>query len=207
MKKLIFATTVACMLLLSFCKNKSSNSTNTTTTTGSEIKKDAETVRSNTPTFISAQEYNDYIIERQKAVYDYIFKMSDAAKTDAAAADKIIDKAVPDIDKMMNEIKAMPPFKDDIRFRDAALTLFEFYKITFDTSYREIIGINKKGEKKSRADVARLQKISNDVTVIERALDVAMKTAQSAFAVANGNMLQENTELQEKVDNMNKKDN
>ncbi|MES2772828.1 MAG: hypothetical protein V4722_01500 [Bacteroidota bacterium] len=208
MKKLFFAAISVCLLLFSSCKNKGSETTSTSTSsTTTEVKNDGDQKTSDAPAFETATAYNDYIINRQRTIYDYIFKMSDATNSDMDSREKIIDEALPVIDKILGEVKAMPPFKGDVSFRDAAIELFGFYKTTFDKSYRAIIEINKKGAKKTKADQAMLQKISNEITQTEAGLDVAMKSAQKAFGSANGMMVQENTELQEKVDNMNKKDN
>ncbi len=130
--------------------------------------------------------------------------MTDVAATDPAAAEKVIDEAIPLIEKIIGEIKDMPPYKSDVSFRDAAVPLFEFYKATFDGAYREIITINKKGDKKTKADVAKQQALSDELSKEEAVLDVAMKSAQTAFAIANNMQVKEDTELQQKVDELKK---
>ncbi len=202
MKKVFFSSAIMlCMVVLFSCKNNSSTPSAT-----SDGKKETKEEVSDKPSFPTAIDYNDYIINRQKDIYNYIFKMSDVAATDPEAAEKVIDEAIPVIEKVIGEIKAMPPYKSDVSFRDAAVPLFEFYKTTFDDTYRQIIAINKKGNKKTKADIAKQQTLSNTLSQKEATLDNSMKSAQNTFAVSNNMRVQENTELQEKVDNLNKKE-
>jgi len=201
MKKTLFALMAVCVISIAGCKN---NDSKTTSTSATKVSKQVELTSYNAPVFETAVAYNDYIINRQKEVYGFIFKMSDASNTSPAAAEKVIDEALPAIDKILGEIKDMPPFKGDVAFRDAAVVLFSFYKTTFDKSYRAIMEINKKGAKKTAADIARMTQISNDITNNEAQLDITMKTNQKNFGVANGMMIQENTELQEKVNELGK---
>jgi hypothetical protein len=200
MKKVFFSSAIMlCMVVLFSCKNNSSTPSATP-----DGKKETKEEASDKPSFPTAIDYNDYIINRQKDIYNYIFKMSDVAAKDPEAAEKVIDEAIPVIEKIIGEIKDMPPYKSDVSFRDAAVPLFEFYKATFDGAYREIIAINKKGDKKTKADAAKQQMLSDKLSKEEASLDIAMKSAQNAFAVSNNMRVQENTELQQKVDNLNK---
>lgn len=190
------------MLVFFACKNNSSSNPTTP-----DSKKETTTEVSYKQYFSTAVGYNDYIVKRQKDIYNFIFKMTDAAAKDPEAAEKVIDEAIPVIDKIIGEIKFLPSFNGDSSFRDAAVPLFEFYKATFDGAYREIIAINKKGDKKTKADIAKQQALSDKLSSEEASLDIAMKSAQSAFAVSNNMQVQENTELQEKVNNLDKKEN
>lgn len=195
-----------CMLIIGACKNNgdtTSTDKKTDSSSTTAASKDTPPTTSG-PSFETAQSYNDYIIGKQRVVYDYIFKMSDAAKISPDAADKVIDEAIPAIGKTVADIKAMPSFKGDVAFRDAAVSLFEFYKTTFETSYKQIIAFNKKGDKLTKDDATKMQQISAEVSQKEAGLDMAMKTAQQAFATANNMQIQANTELQQKVDNMGK---
>ena len=200
MKKVIFSSAVLLgMAVFCACKNNSSG-----TPTTSDTKKEATAEVSDKPSFSTAIDYNDYIINRQKDIYNFIFKMTDVAATEPAAAEKVINEAIPAIDKIIAEIKDMPPYKSDVSFRDAAVPLFEFYKATFDGAYREIIAINKKGDKKTKADVDKQQTLSDNLSKEEAVLDVAMKSAQTAFAVSNNMRVQANTDMQQKVDELKK---
>lgn len=199
MKKIFFATTLMSMVILFSCKNNTADSTRNNS---SDLKKETTSTVSAKLSFSSASEYNDYIVNRQKSIYDYIFRISTAAKTGPEEAEKIINEAVPAIEKIISEIKALPPYNGDENFRNTAISLYEFYLTSFDKSYREIIAINKLGNKKTKADKARQLQLSNDLTAAERGLDIAMKSAQRTFATANNMLVEDNKELQEKVDNL-----
>ena len=204
MKKIRSVAWSLSILLLASCKSNNSGSTNTTATNSpaTASKQSIETPVTKGPQFETAQAYNDYIINRQKEIYTYIFKMSDGLKVDVATAEKVIDEALPVIDKVIEDVNAMPAFNGDTSFRNAAIKLFEFYRTTFNTSYRQVMAINKKGSKMTLADQTKLQKISSDVSITENGLDMIMKSAQSNFATSNNSSVVENTELQKKVDNL-----
>ncbi|MEO7312188.1 MAG: hypothetical protein ABIX01_17425 [Chitinophagaceae bacterium] len=207
MKKLRYTSLSICMLVFASCKNSGTAADSnrrclTSTTATTEKAAYEKPTIANAPLLETAAEYNNYIIQRQRKIYNYIFELNDMIKSDPAAAQKLIDTDLPEIVRIGEEVKVIPPFRGDFDFRDAAIRLFDFYKTTFEVSYRELMEIKVKGDKKTKEDLAEMQEIMSAVSCTEKGLDLAMMNAQSFFATANNMAVQDEPEMQAKVENM-----
>src|SRR5688572_13145132 len=96
-------------------------------------------------TYKSASHYNDFIVSRQTAVMKKVMDFVQVSDTSLDSAERILDEYVVDIDRIIDEIKGMPPYKGDSLLRDAAAATFVFYKRIFSNEYKELIDIRKKG--------------------------------------------------------------
>lgn len=184
--KRILVSLVSLLLLMASCKQKNY-------------------VGSNGVEFTSAIEYNDYIITRQKTVVSEISRYGNAAQVNADSAEIILDKTVEHIGNMLVEIKGMPAFNGDSSFRDAAIELFNFYKKSFSTDFKEMLNINRKVELDTfdESDIARFKQIEEDISKKENPLDAKLKEMQMQFAKKNNLKLTDNS-VQKEIDKMGK---
>lgn len=143
-------------------------------------------------TYKNAVQYNDYIVSRQATLMKKVLEFGRVAQLDLDSAEQMLDEFTDDTDKMIVEIKGMPPFKKDSALRDAAIRTFTFYKKVFSNDYKEMLQVrNKPGidvataEQEVNAIVERLSKE-------EEGYDRSFHKAQQAFADKNNMKLTEN---------------
>lgn len=179
MKKTIFLWAFSALLLLS-CKN--------------EKPKGA-----NGMTYASAVEYNDYIVGRQSTLMKNIMNFVQVAQTDLDSAELLLDKYVKETGNMVKDIKGMPPYNGDSTLRDAAVSIFGFYKKIFDKDYREIIHLRKEQDGTSQDIEDRINQIVKNVETEEIGFDDRFQSAQKDFAKKNKMKLVDN-EMQKEFD-------
>lgn len=144
-------------------------------------------------TYKSAVEYNDYIVNKQKALQKNTASIGEAADKNLDSADVILDNSVALIENMIADIEGMPPYKGDSSMRDAAIRSFKFYKKIFSQQYREIIEIRKQGGNQTEEGTAKMTAIVDDITKQEEGFDKAFHNAQKDFATLNHMKLEEGT--------------
>lgn len=151
----------------------------------------------------SASHYNDYIVSRQTAVMKNVMDFVRVSETNLDSAERILDEYVLDLDRIIEEINGMPPYKGDSLLRDAAAATFIFYKRIFSNEYKELIDIRKKGGAFTEEGVTAMNEIVDQITKEEDRYDKAFQNAQRDFAVKNNMKLTDN-EMQKQMDKLNK---
>jgi len=150
----------------------------------------------------SASQYNDYIVSRQTTIMKKVVDFVQVSQTDLDSAEKMLDKYITDIDRIISDIQAMPPYKGDSTLRDAAVGSFSFYKKIFGNEYKQLINIRRSGEAETEEGAAEMEKIVEFITKEEEKYDKAFHNAQKDFADKNNMRLTEN-EMQKKIDKLN----
>jgi hypothetical protein len=146
-------------------------------------------------------QYNDYIIGRQTILLKNIMDFAKVAQTDLDSADLMLNDYVRQTNKMIEELRGMPPFRGDSALRDAAISSFSFYRKTFDEYYRDIIKLRKE---ESEDNETAINDIIEKLTVDEEKYDKVFHNAQRDFAKKNKMKLMDN-EMQKEIDQMNDK--
>ena len=150
-------------------------------------------------TYKSASQYNDYIVNRQSTLMQYVLDFSKAAEIDLDSAQKMLEKYTMEAALMIGEIKGMPVYKGDSSLRDAAVRSFNFYKNVFQNDYSRIIYFRKKGAAMTDAEKSEMNTIDGRITKDEEGLQKSLHKAQRNFAGKNNMKLIEN-EMQKKID-------
>jgi hypothetical protein len=150
----------------------------------------------------SATDYNDFIVNRQTTIMKNVVEFVDASKTDLDSASALLDVYVADIDKMISEIREMPPYKGDSTLRDAAVNSFAFYKQIFSNEYKDLLRLRKSGEAETQEGVDEMNRIVDKITRDEEKYDKAFHNAQRDFAKKNNMRLKDN-EMQKEIDKLN----
>ena len=106
-------------------------------------------------------------------------------------------------DKMIEEIKGMPPYKGDSALRDAAVSSFSFYKRVFGKDYMDILEIKKKGpENITEEDMQQANAIVEKISKEEEGYDKRFHEAQQRYADKNNMKLADN-KMQKEIDKIN----
>jgi hypothetical protein len=152
----------------------------------------------------SAAQYNDYIVSRQSKVMKNVMDFVSVSETSLDSAEKLLDKYILQMDKIIEEISGMPAYKGDSALRDAAKATFVFYRKIFGKEYKEIIEIRREGGAFTEQGVAEMNGIVDRISREEEQYDKAFHNAQRDFAAKNNMKLTEN-ELQKQIDKLNEK--
>jgi hypothetical protein len=137
--------------------------------------------------FTSPQQYNDYIITKQKEIVKDMQDYGNASQVNADSAENILNNTISKLTKIIDDLKGMPAYNGDSSFRDAAVELFTFYKKSFGTDFKEMLDINRKVENDTydESDIARFKQIEENISKKESPLDAKLKDVQGKFAKAN----------------------
>ena len=146
----------------------------------------------------NAVEYNDYIVSRQTIIMKNVMDFVKVSGTDLDLAAKMLDRYIPEMDSIIADVKAMPPYKGDSILRDAAIGSFGFYKKVFGNEYKQLVNIRRSGGTGTEEGVAEMNKIVEQITLQEEQYDKIFHNAQEDFAKKNNMKLEEN-DLQKKV--------
>jgi hypothetical protein len=149
--------------------------------------------------FATAQEYNNYIIERQSGVIYHIIDLTKMVDVDLETTEMLVDRGVSLADSVLADVKSLSDFKGDSALRNSAIDMFAFYRKVFDNNYREIVAIRKKGDAITEDDYLRLQELQHELEVEETKRDKVFHNAQQDFAERNNLRLGENA-LQKQID-------
>jgi hypothetical protein len=142
--------------------------------------------------------YNDYIVGRQNILIKNVLKFAEAAQVNLDSAQALLDKYIPETERMITELKGMPAWKGDTSLRNAAVKSFTFYKRVFDEDYRRILEI-RRNENASEEDIIEMNDIVDKISKEEEKFDKDFHNAQKDFAQKNKMKLIEN-DLQKKID-------
>lgn len=149
-------------------------------------------------TYKSAVAYNDYIVGRQSTLIKNVLKFGEAAKVNLDSAEALLDKFIPETEKVITELRGMPLWKGDSSLRNAAVQSFTFYKRVFEEDYRRILAI-RKDENAGEDEIIELNAIIEKISKEEEKFDKTFRNAQKDFAQKNKMKLIEN-DLQKKID-------
>jgi hypothetical protein len=153
----------------------------------------------------NAVQYNDYIVGRQTKLMKNVLAFGKVADYNLDSAEVMLTDFVDETDKMITDIKGMPPYKGDSTLRDAAINSFTFYKRVFGKDYVDLLHIRKRGEL-GESDVTEMQGIVDKISKEEEGYDDAFHRAQRDFAKKHNMKLREN-EMQQEFDKIDGKDN
>ena len=154
-------------------------------------------------TYKSAVQYNDYIVTRQTALIKNVLEFSKVAQTDLDSAESKLRGYAREADKMIEEIKGMPPYKGDTALRNAAVNSFSFYKRVFEKDYMDILRIKKKGaENITPEDMEEANAIVEKISKEEEGFDKRFHEAQKNYADKNNMKLSDN-KMQKEIDKIN----
>jgi len=155
-------------------------------------------------TYKSAVSYNDYIINRQTKLMKNVVEFGKMIDTYPDSAQVIIEKSAIEVEKIIDEVKGMPPYKGDSALRDVAVQSFIFYKKLFEKDYPAVLAIRKKGQENITSDEAiEYNRILENISKEEEVLEKAFHNAQQEYAEKNNMKLIDNKE-QKDQDKMNK---
>lgn len=143
-------------------------------------------------TYKNAVEYNDYIVSRQSRLMKNIMSFVQVAQSDLDSAERMLDLYVRETGSMVTELKGMPAFKGDSTLRDAAVSIFGFYRKIFDKDYRDILHLRKEQDGTNPDIEEQIQRIVKNVEQEEKGFDERFQGAQKAFARKNKMKLIEN---------------
>ncbi|PKP20541.1 MAG: hypothetical protein CVU05_08825 [Bacteroidetes bacterium HGW-Bacteroidetes-21] len=200
MKNFLFVLLIA---LSSFSCNQITEPENTETSMNDVIN-DALTEMENdtsVKSFSSPIRYNDYIINLQTRVYEKIITLVKCFDT---CDDKELRASYADFGEeaiaTLKEIKRLGDYSGNTDFRDKATDLFAFYVEVYEGAYKELIDIVISGKMDEKTE-KKMNKIVEEVSEKETALDNAFQIAQQKFADENGMQIIEN-DLQKEIDNL-----
>lgn len=149
--------------------------------------------------FATALEYNNYIIERQSGVIYHIMDVTKMADKDLHTTEMLLNRGVALADSVLADVKGLSDFKGDSALRNSAISMFSFYRKVFDSDYREMIAIRRKGDGITGEDYQRLQLIQLALEREESEKDKQFHNAQQDFATRNNLRLGHNA-LQQQID-------
>lgn len=152
----------------------------------------------------NAIEFNDALIEEQYTVVESFLDFSNTFATlDEADVQTEFDKTKDVAQQGLDNVKEVETIDGGEEFKDAMIELLEFYVRILDEDYQEIIDIYlKPASEYTDADLERLDEILIEVGAEETELDNKVQAAQEAFAEEFNIEIQENTELQNQIDNL-----
>ena len=136
-------------------------------------------------TFATPSAYNNYIIERQKWVANYITSFYGVLNDDADSASVMLKKGLTRIDELLGEIKELPPYKGDTVFRQAAINSFGFYRRLFTVDYPAVLNLHTSKEGIGITELREQNEIFNQIVKDEDKYDKQLHNRQRDFAEKN----------------------
>lgn len=154
-------------------------------------------------TYKSAIQYNDYIVDRQTKLMKNVLEFGKVADISLDSAEAMLKKSAREAEKMIGELKGMPPYKGDSALRDAAVKSFAFYKRVFEEDYLNILNIRRKGaDNFTDEDVAEANRIVEKISKEEEGFDAEFHRAQADYAKKHKMKLMDN-KMQKEIDKLN----
>ena len=109
--------------------------------------------------------YNERIIREQKAIVDKINDLDLTLSTyKPTEMDVAYSNAYKQVIASIATVKAMEVFDTKSEFKDAALQVFDIYKVTLEVEYKELVGLLKKSDEEyTLEDEERAKKLFIDI--------------------------------------------
>lgn len=146
---------------------------------------------------MTATEYNNFVIGKQNEV---IRSMLDWLALEDGNYVAELEKVIEVTNASIKEVEARKPYPGAERFKDASLSLFEFYAETFSNDYMTIAKMIEDNDGYVDEEMAeKIGLIVDEISKREEALETIMQREQEKFAKANNVVIVEN-ELQEELD-------
>lgn len=152
--------------------------------------------------FITAEQYNNSIANRQMRAVEMILQFNKVFKTNLTAANTLVDSAVLQFNVMIREVSNMPAWQGKTDYRDKALALLQYYQKAFQKDCKRHITIMKDGSVSWTESTKIDQMIKTQNTSTEKLL-AAVRNEQNVFALENKIVIVKNEEqqaLQRKMD-------
>jgi hypothetical protein len=111
----------------------------------------------------------------------------------------LINRGVVLTDSVLADVRGLSDFEGDSTLRNSAIDMFTFYRKVFDSDYREIVAIRKKGNALTGDDYQRLLLLQQGLEQEESEKDKHFHNAQQDFATRNHLRLGNNA-LQKQID-------
>ncbi|MBI3139861.1 MAG: hypothetical protein HYZ15_14885 [Sphingobacteriales bacterium] len=150
-------------------------------------------------TYKTPADYNDYIISRQTRLIKNIITLGRVAGTHVDSAYGMLDTLAAEASRVIDEIKGMPPYREDSAFRDAAVRSFGFYKKLFNEGYKRILFIRQQGGDETEEGSREILDITDKIKREEETLDKQLHNAQTGFAEKYHMKMRPNT-IQQEID-------
>ena len=144
-----------------------------------------QSANAQTPKFASAVEYNDYIVGLQSKIGASMNDMLASLDSGSLAySNKKLDDFKKTTVDAIAKLRALPGYKGNTRFRDAASQLFEFYKSCAENEFRELVALVLATNPPE--DLAqRLSGLQTQVDGKEKKFDAMFQSEQEKFAKDN----------------------
>ncbi|MFH0865570.1 MAG: hypothetical protein V1904_05220 [Bacteroidota bacterium] len=140
---------------------------------------------SDTLSFSSAVEYNDFIIGQQEKILDCHKACTDAVdRNDITFAKTKLDELAKQCKTSVDTLNKMDAYNSNTAFRDAGVKLFSFYKDFAGKGFKEELEIMAKPQL-TPDDENRINQIENEFSTKEGDLYNAFIEAQNKFASEN----------------------
>jgi hypothetical protein len=149
-----------------------------------------------------ALEYNNVIVDEQTKILEMFVAFTELQGDQLEELDKARLRIIDQCTASLKILEGLSDYEGNTRFRDAAIELFRFYRMTCENAYKEMIDILGKGEDITDSDLKRLEEINAAVEAREVILDNALQAAQEEFT-GKYNISLQKTEMQDKIDQMN----
>lgn len=136
--------------------------------------------------FYSAQEYNNALIQNQAKISAYFTEIAQDLITNPIKADSIRKVAIIQTIGIIDFTRRMNIYDGNSSFRDAGVSIFQYYLSAFQNEYQEIVQIfiDSKG-KPDETQMNRLEFLDRQLLIKEQPLDDLFIREQMKFAFEN----------------------
>lgn len=138
-------------------------------------------------TFSSALLYNQYIVDRHKALIEDIDIYNLAMEHDYAFATKTLDSIFIHSTQSLLDIQHMAPFKGDSSFREVTADFFKYYSGNFVDVNKRLIHLKAKMDSglASHDEIRTLDEIAKKIDAHSESLQMRLEEIQKRFARKN----------------------
>ncbi len=138
-------------------------------------------------TFRSALLYNQYIVDRHKALIEDIDIYNLAMEHDYAFATKTLDSIFIHSTQSLLDIQQMAPFKGDSSFREVSADFFKYYSGNFSDMSKRLIHFKAKMDSglASPVEIRTLDEMAKKIDAHSESLQMRLEEIQKRFARKN----------------------
>lgn len=150
---------------------------------------------------MTPEQYNDLIIGEQTKIMGIMLDMfDDIEATEFKKSELTRQELVKQCDASIKIVGDLPDYKGNTELRDAAKTLFTFYKEVSDKEYKEMLDILQKDSIEVE-DILRITELETALATREEAMDARFQAAQESFATEHNLVLTKNN-MQDDIDKL-----
>ena len=145
-------------------------------------------------TFKTAIEYNDFLVNEQRAIVakiNKVYAFMDVNTFDAKLAGEAQKELAIQCNQSIKDVTNADAFENDDDFKSSTLSLFDCYKNYADSGLVEMIGIWANSNR-TQLDVDRYNDIVSSFNLLEGLYFTFFEFAQEDFAAANNFTLAKN---------------